>query len=112
MTWDREHSLLQNVAAISGDFHTHQRYWEFYAIFGRQIDGFVGHYNLCITMAKALTAWEAENGDALAYENLGTTWVEIFEEYTGVMIDQSIEDEAIADAETLLRDVIEKARAS
>lgn len=110
MTWNREHSLLQNVAAISGDFHTHQRYWQFYDTFGRHIDGFVGNYEICIHMAKALTGWEADNGDTLAYENIGVTWIEIVEQYTGVMIDQSIEDGTIADAEALLRDVIEKAR--
>lgn len=112
MTWDREHSLLQKLAAVSGDFHCHQRYWQFYENFGRHIDGFVGQYELCIRMAEALTAWEAENGGSGAYELLGLDWIEIVEEYTGVMIDQSLEDETIADAEALLRDVIGKMRKS
>jgi hypothetical protein len=111
MTWDRQHSLLQNVAAISGDLHTHVLYWQFYEISGRHIDGFVGNYETCIRMAKALTAWEAANGDSLAYEDLGTTWIEIVERYVHAMINRSVVNGDVADAEALLRDVIEKARA-
>lgn len=110
MTWNRQHSLLQNVAAISGDFHTHQRYWQFYETFGKHIDGFVGNYEICIRMAQALTAWEAGNDGNLAYETLGVPWIEVIGEYTGVMIDQSLEDDTIADHEAILRDLIEKAR--
>jgi hypothetical protein len=104
-TRHRTHSLLQNVAAVSAEFHAHERYYDFYTAFGH-LDGFVGIYDLCIRMAKALSAWENENGGTQAYEEFGSTWIEVVEEFTGSMIDRSLRDEAIADAEALLRAVI------
>jgi hypothetical protein len=41
-------SLRQNIAAISGEFHTHRLYGAFYETFGALIDGFVGQYELCM----------------------------------------------------------------
>ncbi len=60
-----ERSLRQNIAAISGDFHTHRLYGAIFDAFGKLICGFVGQYELCIAMAKALTDWEAAS-NALA----------------------------------------------
>lgn len=76
---DIKHSLRQNIAAIAGDFHTHRLYGEFYDTFSRLIDGFVGQYDLCVAMAKALTEWEIANGLGEAYENAGVPWIEVVE---------------------------------
>jgi hypothetical protein len=66
-----EHSLRQNIAAISGEFHTHRLHGAFYDAFGAMIDGFVGQYELCITMAEALTGWEVANGVGFRRHNAG-----------------------------------------
>jgi hypothetical protein len=63
--------FAQNIAAISGDFHTHCQYSVFHEIFGKMIDGFSGHYEICVRMAEALTNWETANGTAM----LMKTWV-------------------------------------
>src|SRR5262249_33538556 len=91
MTWDRQHSLLQNVAAIAAEFHTHQAYWEFYERFGKHIDGFIGQYELCIEMAKALTDWEGNNGRAHAYDNAGAPWIEIVEAFVSEVISMALD---------------------
>lgn len=108
MTANSQHSLLQNVAAISGDFHTHQRYWEFYETFGKRIDGFVGQYDICIEMAKALTDWENENGGNLAYDHAPRPWIEIVERFVAAMIERSIETSEIPNAGYVLRDLMKK----
>jgi len=105
-THHRNHSLLQNVAAISGDFHTHKRYWEFYETFGKNIDGFVGNYNICIDMARALNDWEIANGGSRAYEHLATPWIEIVEHFVGTMILRSIETGEIPNARFILNAVL------
>ena len=52
MTWyistDAQHQFAQNLAAISGDFHTHPPVFAFYEAFGKMIDGFIGNYEICI----------------------------------------------------------------
>jgi hypothetical protein len=88
---DPQYQFAQNLAAISGDFHTHPLYFAFYEAFGKMIDGFIGNYEICIQMAEALTHWEMANGAAMAYENLGTPWIEIVERYVDAQIHQSIE---------------------
>ena len=110
-THHRKHSLLQNIAAISGDFHTHKRYWEFYETFGKNIDGFVGQYDICIGMAKALTDWENANGGLDAYDRHGLIWIEIVEQYVAAVLDRSIESaQVMNDYSYILRSVIRKAR--
>ena len=69
---DAQRQFAQNIAAISGDFHTHRLYPAFYDTFGRMIDGFIGNYEICIQMATSLTDWEIANGGAMAYEDLGS----------------------------------------
>ena len=81
-----EHSLRQNIAAISGDFHTHRLYDEFYKMFGELMDGFVGHYALCIAMAEALTNWELENGVGQAYDAAGVPWIEVVEDFVETVL--------------------------
>jgi hypothetical protein len=90
-TTHRTHALLQNLAAISGDFHTHREYWAFYETFGSNIDGFIGNYELCIQMARALTDWEIQNGGpAVAYDDV-MPWIEVVEQFVDRMILRSIE---------------------
>src|ERR1022692_5085516 len=55
---DGQRQFAQNIAAISGDFHTHQLYPAFYDTFGRMIDGFIGNYEICIQMATSLRSEE------------------------------------------------------
>ncbi len=88
---DRQRQFAQNIAAISGDFHTHRLYPAFYDTFGRMIDGFIGNYEICIQMATSLTDWEIANGAAMAYENLDTAWIEIVERYVDALIHLAIE---------------------
>jgi hypothetical protein len=88
---DAQRQFAQNLAAISGDFHTHQSFGAFYDAFGTMIDGFVGNYEISISMAEALTDWETANGGAMAYESLGTPWIEIVERYVDALIHLAIE---------------------
>ena len=106
-----EHSLKQNIAAISGDFHTHRLYGEFYDAFGKLIDGFVGQYELCIAMAEALTDWEAANGLAEAYENAGVPWIEVVESFVETVLETSMETGELPDAAKTLPNIPALARA-
>ena len=103
MTRHRQHSLLQNIAAISAEFHTRPEYWEFYERFGKHIDGFIGQYALCIDMAKALTDWESHNGRANAYENTGMPWIEIVEAFVREVMSMALETGEIPNVRQVLR---------
>ena len=105
-THHRTHNLLQNVAAISGDFHTHKFYHCFYDTFGKHVDGFIGNYNICIEMARALTDWENANGGSGAYDDLGIPWIEMVENFVENMILRSIETGEIPDARSILDAVL------
>ena len=97
-----EHAMRQNIAAISGDFHTHELYGEFYETFGKLIDGFVGQYELCIAMAEALTAWEIANGMGEAYENAGVPWIEVVEDFVKTVLETAIADGAVPEPAGIL----------
>jgi hypothetical protein len=99
------HRLLQNIAAISADFHTHRLYNNFYDTFGKLIDGFVGNYELCIGMAEALTDWELGNGGLMAYENHGITWIELVENFVEDMLARSLETGGMLNPHTVLREI-------
>jgi hypothetical protein len=105
-TTDAQRQFAQNIAAISGDFHTHRLYPAFYDSFGKMIDDFIGNYEICIQMAGALTDWEMTNGAAMAYENLGTPWIEIVEKYVDALISNSVETEELPNAHYALRAII------
>jgi membrane-associated PAP2 superfamily phosphatase len=107
---DAQHQFAQNLAAISGDFHTHALYFAFYDAFGKLIDGFVGNYEVCIQMAAALTDWEIANGAAMAYENLGTPWIVMVERYVDALIHLSIETGEIPNSVYTLDRVITASR--
>jgi hypothetical protein len=66
---DGQRQFAQNIAAISGDFHTHRLYPAFYDTFGRMIDGFIGNYEICIQMVTSLTDWEIANGATLSIDS-------------------------------------------
>ena len=100
-----QRSFAQNVAAIAAEFHTHRLYNDFYDTFGKYIDGFIGNYALCITMAEALTDWEISNGGLLAYDNADVTWIEVIENFTDDMLERSIETGGILNALTTLRQI-------
>lgn len=100
-----EHSLKQNIAAISGDFHTHRLYGQFYDTFGKLIDGFVGQYELCIAMAEALTEWELVHGLDQAYDNAGVTWIEVVEDFVETMLETATESGEIPDPAGILRTI-------
>jgi hypothetical protein len=106
ITTDTQRQFAQNIAAISGDFHTHRLYHAFYDTFGNMVDGFIGNYEICIHMAAALTDWEMDNGGAMAYENLGTPWIEIVEKYVDAILSCSIVTEELPNARYALRAII------
>ena len=95
-------SLHQNIAAISGDFHAHQLFSPFYDIFGKLICGFVGHYELSIAMAKALTEWEIAYGLDKAYENAGVTWIEVVEDFVETILELALRHERLPDPAKVL----------
>jgi hypothetical protein len=85
------HSLVQNVAAISAEFHMHKRYAEFYEQGCDSIGGFVGVYDICIEMGQALTDWEDDHGGAsCAYDDAGIDWIEVVTQYVDAVITQMI----------------------
>ncbi len=101
---NRQHA--QNIAAIAAEFHTHRLYNDFYDAFGKLIDGFIGNYEICIQMAEALTDWELEHGGLMAYEDLGTPWIEIVEKYVDTVISGSVQTEELPNAPYALRGII------
>ena len=103
---DAERHFAQNIAAISADFHTHRLFNAFNDTFGKMIDGFIGNYEICIRMAEALTDWEIGNGGMMAYEDLGTPWIEIVERYVDTVISGSIQTEELPNAPYALRGII------
>jgi hypothetical protein len=102
---ETQHQFAQNIAAIAAEFHTHRRYNAFYETFGKLVDGFVGNYELCISMAAALTDWELEHGGLMAYENAGVTWIEVVENFVEDMLERSIETESMLNPRTVLRGI-------
>jgi hypothetical protein len=106
ITTDAQRQFAQNIAAISADFHTHRQYHAFYDAFGKMIDGFIGNYEICIQMAEAMTDWEMTNGIAMAYENLGTPWIEIVEKYVDALISNSVNTLELPNAHYVFRAII------
>ena len=102
---EAQRQFAQNIAALSAEFHTHRRYWEFYETFGRLIDGFIGNYDLCVQMAEALTDWELENGGLMAYENSGVPWIEVVENYVEDMLERSLATGGRVNPRTVLREI-------
>jgi len=101
---DDPYNLLQNIAAISADFHTHVRYDEFYETGCETIGGFIGVYDICIDMAQALTLWEWENsGQSTVYDELDISWLDVFTQYVDVMINHMIDSRTIVDFAACLR---------
>jgi hypothetical protein len=100
------HSLVQNVAAISADFHTHTRYDEFYELGCDSMGGFVGIYDICIEMAQALTDWEDDNGGAfVAYDDAGLNWIEVVTQYVDTVMAQIIDSDPGSNVRLCLRQV-------
>jgi hypothetical protein len=91
-----EHALHQNIAAISAEFHAHRLYHEFYDRHGATIGGFPGAYELCISMAHALTGWESARGMAQAYDNAGVTWIEVVEDFVDTVLHVATAPDATA----------------
>ena len=102
---EAQRQFTQNIAAISAEFHTHRLYNAFYETFGELVDGFVGNYELCISMAEALTDWELEHGGLMAYENAGVPWIEVVENFVEDMLERSIETEGMLNPRTVLREI-------
>jgi DNA-directed RNA polymerase subunit RPC12/RpoP len=50
--------LLENVAAVSAEVHSHPHYKKFYDKVAPRVGGFPGIYRLCIDFARAMTEWE------------------------------------------------------
>lgn len=97
-----EHSLRQNIAALSGELHTHPRLAEFCDTFGKYVEGFVGHYEICVAMAEALTEWEISNGLSEAYEQCGVCWIDIIADFVDRLINTSLDRGLPADPGKLL----------
>jgi hypothetical protein len=107
-TTHRTHALLQNVAAISAEFHTNSLYGCFYDAFADNIDGAIGCYRLCVEMARALTDWEIQNGGASsAYDNAPLTWMEVTERFVEKMLYISVKTLEIPNGRYILRQVLE-----
>jgi hypothetical protein len=102
---EAQHQFAQNIAAISAEFHTHRLYNAFYETFGELVDGFVGNYELCISMAEALTDWELDHGGLMANENAGVPWIEVVENFVEDILERSIEIEGMLNPRTVLREI-------
>ena len=89
-----EHSLRQNIAAISGELHRHRLFDEFYESQGERINGGIGLHDFCIAMAQALTDWEIANGLAEAYETAGVPWIEVVEDLVDTILDVATDPDA------------------
>lgn len=100
-----DRSLRQNIAAISGDLHTHRLYEPFYETFGERIGGFIGPYDLCMNMAEALTEWEVTNGLLEAYENAGVSWIEVVENFVDTVLARALDTDTLPDPVKLLADL-------
>jgi hypothetical protein len=71
-----EQSLLENVAAISAEFHSDKRYAKFYSTFCETLCGFPGIWALMVIAAEVFTKECPEDPDA--YE-----WIDAILYYTG-----------------------------
>ncbi len=83
---------IQNAIALSGDFHTHARYQDFYETFGAQLNGFTGVYDYIADMADILTAYEAQFLDASGHVTLWEDydWIEAIEGLVEFSIGESL----------------------
>src|SRR3954452_24638861 len=92
---DAQHSLLENVAAISADFHTHSLYDRCYEIVLSKENGFASAYDICIQMAEALTDWELQTGAVQAiYDVSGLSWIEVVDVYVATLLQQMVSTES------------------
>lgn len=88
--------LLENVAILSADFHTHKDYHPFYRKFGPELGGFPGVYRLVIDMARSMTEWEKQHGGSEAFEVSSLTWAEASEKFADAVISRSLKDEDLS----------------
>jgi hypothetical protein len=103
---DYHTSLLQNVAAISAELHTHTGFSRFYDACGEVINGFVGAYDVCIEMAQALTDWEKDNGGPfVAYDTTDLSWIDVVAIYVDTVMKRMMEAQTAPDYRATLREL-------
>lgn len=88
--------LLENVAILSADLHTHKNYGAFYERLGPDVGGFPGVYRFVIEMAKVMTDWEERHGGAEAFEGPSFgSWAEASEKFVDAAILMSLKKDAV-----------------
>jgi hypothetical protein len=103
---DYHTSLLQNVAAISAELHTHKGFCEFYDACGEVINGFVGAYDVCIEMAQTLTDWEKDHGGPfIAYDTTDLSWIDVVAIYVDTVMKHMMETQTAPDYRAALREL-------
>jgi hypothetical protein len=99
-------SLLQNVAAISAELHTHKGFSDFYDACSEVINGFVGAYDVCIEMAQALTDWEKDNGGPfVAYDTTDLSWIDVVAIYVDTVMKHMMATQTPPDYPAVLREL-------
>lgn len=103
--------LLENVAILSADFHTHRNYHPFYQKFGPELGGFPGIYRLVIDMARTMTDWEKRHGGSEAFEVSTLSWPEASERFVDAVISRSLKEKdlsSFSDLEDIFQDLMEE----
>ncbi len=103
--WDGQN---ENMVAISADFHTHNRYHDFYEHIGPRVGGFTGIYGIVVSMGLALTKWENENGGRDCWEDKPFDWQELIEHWVDHFIEQSLASCGSARPDETLNETIRK----
>lgn len=99
---------FENAIALSVEFHTHEKYEEFYMTFADKLGGFIGIYELIAKMAHALSEFEDSYGGAvIAWESmpLGMGWIEFVEYFVNALITESLKRGQLMDVQEVLQEV-------
>lgn len=68
--------LLENVAAVSAEFHRDARYGRFYETYAEQLSGFPGIWKFCVTAGRAFT---------VAEPRVNEDWIETVDAYVDMI---------------------------
>jgi hypothetical protein len=97
-----EPSLKQNIAAISGDFHTHRLCDAFYEAFGadrrlrRPVRALHRH-------GRGSHELGSRNGLSEAYENAGVPWIEVVEDFVETALETALDTGIVPDPAQICR---------
>ena len=79
---EEQRRLLENLSAISAEFHSNEAFDKYYNRYADVLSGFPGIWNQMIVMARAFTSVESSLASAVDHE-----WIEAIQFFVGQCYD-------------------------